>query len=452
MHRHSRSLRFAGSVFAVTVLAGAMLVQGAGAASAHDRSDHHESSHRHGRHDHDGALYVSPSGSATNSGRSCDSATFSTIQSAVDAAAPGATINVCAGTYAEDVVVSTPLSLQGRDAVIAAVPTTTQMCDQLGPGGPGSAPCLAGVTIKSSDVSISGFTVQGAIGEGILATGSIQGGSIDHVKIEHNRVVGNNTGGVPPVADSPYPQCSAFGEIPGDCGEGIHLMGVADSVVGDNYVSQNEGGVLLTDEFGPTHHNLVEGNDITANAFDCGITVPGHNPFALDAAGNRQPDVAGVYDNLIRHNRVTDNGLLGEGAGVLFANAGPGTASYDNTVEGNYLAGNELSGVTMHAHTLPPGLFEDLSGNRIVHNVIGPNNLGSMAAGPGDPLDGPPAQDLVTTGILVFSGSVPVQVTIEHNRIFDNENGIWLGVNGTISAEIEHNQFHDVTTKVLTFS
>ena len=82
------------------------------------------------------------------------------------------------------------------------------------------------------------------------------------------------------------------------------------------------------------------------------MTVPGHNPFALDASGNPQPSVAGVYSNVIRGNRITDNGLQGEGAGVLFANAGPGTASYNNLVEDNYIAGNELSGVTMHAHTL----------------------------------------------------------------------------------------------------
>ena len=50
--------------------------------------------------------------------------------------------------------------------------------------------------------------------------------------------------------------------------------------------------------------------------------------------------MAGVYDNVIRDNRITDNGLQGEGAGVLFANAGPGTASYDNRVEGNFISGN----------------------------------------------------------------------------------------------------------------
>ena len=86
---------------------------------------------------------------------------------------------------------------------------------------------------------------------------------------------------------------------------------------------------------------------MTGNTADCGITVPGHNPMALNAKGKPQPQVAGVYKNIIKNNVVTNNGVQGEGAGVLFANAGPGTASYDNLVQGNYIAGNGLSGVTM---------------------------------------------------------------------------------------------------------
>ena len=470
----ARTLRALGAGAAVAVLAGALVLQGAGAAYAHDGHSHHhshESRNDHGNrgnddsndgdhhdngdgdHGHEGGtLFVSPSADSSNDGSSCDNATFTTIQSAVDAANAGDTVDVCAGTYPEDVVVSTPLSLVGEDAVIQGVPTTTQMCDQLGPTGPGSAPCLAGVTIKSFDVSISGFTVQGAVGEGILATGSPSGGSIDNVTITDNRIVGNNTGGIPPTPNSPYPPCSAFGEIPGDCGEGIHLMGVENSEVSGNFVNANEGGVLLTDEFGPTHDNVVEDNVITGNPFDCGITVPGHNPNALDASGNRQPDVAGVYDNTIQHNIVTGNGFQGEGAGVLFANAGPGTASYDNVVRDNFIAANSLSGVTMHAHTLAPGQFEDLSGNEIVDNVIGTNNVGSTVAGPGDSLDGPPAQDFDTTGVLVFSASVPVQVDVSNNIIFNNTNGIWLGINGNVTATTDNNQFFGVTNPVFTFS
>ena len=102
----------------------------------------------------------------------------------------------------------------------------------------------------------------------------------------------------------------------------------------------------------------------------------------------------------------------------------PGTASYNNVAEYNYLAGNALSGVTMHQHTLPPGGFSDLSGNQIIGNVIGQNNLGGPVA-PADPLDGPTgAQDAVTTGILVFSASAPLQVTIAFNHVFGNTDGV----------------------------
>jgi parallel beta-helix repeat protein len=398
-----------------------------------------------------GAIFVSPHGTPTNSGKSCETARYATIQKAVNAAPKWATVVVCEGTYKEDVVVSSPLTLQGRDATIKGTATTGFLCDQLGPKGPGVAPCLAGLTIRSSHVSVEGFKVTGAIGEGILATGTLAGGSITDVSIKDNWVTGNNIGGIPPTTSSPYPQCAANGQIPGDCGEGIHLMGVTRSVVGGNHVSANEGGILLTDEFGPTHGNFVQNNTITGNPFDCGVTVPGHNPFALDASGNPQPLVAGVYNNVIRGNRITDNGLQGEGAGVLFANAGPGTASYDNLVEDNYIAGNELSGVTMHAHTLPPGLFEDLNGNRIIDNVIGRNNVGSPVV-PGDPLDGPPAQDFRTTGILVFSGSVPVHVTIRDNQISNDHYGVWLGINGNVTVSRSDNSFENVARRFFTFS
>lgn len=393
---------------------------------------------------HKGALYVSPNRKIGAADRNCRTAAYKTVQAAVDVAAKGATVVVCRGNYHQDVIISAPLTLTGKHgAVIHGSDRANGKCEQLGPKGPGTAECLAGITIKSGNVKVQGLTVTGATGEGILATGSLKGGSISHVVIQRNRVVDNDTGGIPPTTHSPYPQCVEVGQIPGDCGEGIHLMGVADSIVSHNFVKGNTGGVLLTDEFGPTHGNVVEHNTVTKNLFDCGVTAPGHNPNALNAAGKPQPHKAGVYDNVIKRNRITDNGTKGEGAGVLFANAGPGTGSYDNVVKYNYIAGNELAGVTMHAHTVGPSQFEDLSGNWIVHNTIATNNTG------GDSLDGG-ASDDATTGILVFSGSVPVMVRIAHNRIRNDNYGIWLGIGGHVTATMRHNVFQRVATPVFT--
>jgi nitrous oxidase accessory protein NosD len=425
------------------VLGGVLSLAQCGVALAWSGGHHHDSDH-HGGH-RSGVLYVAPGGSSGSDGTSCDTASYSTIQSAVDAASPGGTVVVCPGTYSENVVISSPLTLRGLDgATIQGTSTNSTMCDQLGPAGPGSAQCLAAITIKSSDVEVKGFTVTGAIGEGILATGSLRGGSISDVEINDNQVIGNDTGGAQ-ASTSPYPQCQPTGQVPGDCGEGIHLMGVYDSQVSDNYVTGNSGGVLLTDEFGPTHDNQISDNVVKDNLFDCGVTAPGHNPFALDAHGNRQPNVAGVYDNVIEGNRITGNGVKGEGAGVLFANATAGSASYDNLVVDNYIAGNAFAGVTMHAHPLAPGQFEDLNGNRIIDNAIGRNNVGAGDFDVGTP------PDTSTTGILVF-GAVPVTVTIAENRIFDNQIGIWLGVQNNVTATLKHNRFFDVGTPVFTQS
>ena len=396
-----------------------------------------------------GALYVSPRGVAGAAGGNCHSAAYSSVQEAVDAAPVSGTVFVCRGSYKGNVVISRPLKLVGqRGAVIHASSTANGSCDQNGPFGPGSAPCLAGITVKSSNVAVKGLTVTGAVGEGILVTGSLTGHSIAFVNISGNRVIGNDRGGLTPTSSSRYPPCNTHGEIPGDCGEGIHLMGVWDSVVTHNRVQGNSGGVLLTDELGPTYSNEISYNIVRRNLYDCGVTVPGHNPHALDASGHRQPSVAGVYDNVISHNRITQNGLKGEGAGVLFANATAGTAAYDNLVERNFIAGNEMAGVTLHAHSIPAGKYEDLSGNRIVHNTIGTNNLG------GDPdafscafsCGNHPLRQ--TAGVIVV-GEVPLDVTIAQNRIRFNEFGIWLGRGANVTATLKHNMFHRVDRKVV---
>ena len=401
--RPNRFVRLAVALFAPLLVAGVVVAQ-AGTAFA-------DGGH-HGR-----VLYVSASAKHWNSDRSCHSAAFTTIQSAVNAAPAWGTVVVCPGTYHEQVVISKPLTLTGKQATIDETGVTPTF--QVTLPGLGTQTIFAAVVMGSSGIDFTGFTVQHAQGEGILAAGL--GGTVSGIVIARNAVVHNDLGGGAPPK-SKYFECAAMGQAPGDCGEGVHFAGgVAYSTIRDNFIAYDSGGVLLSDDVGPTHNNVVEDNVVTDNTADCGITVPGHNPMALNSAGVPQPSVAGVYRNVIRDNVVTGNGVQGEGAGVLFANATAGTASYDNLVEGNYIAGNGLAGVTMHAHTLPPGGHEDLSGNVIVGNSIGKNNID------GDTLDGPPGpSDKDTTGVLVFSGGTPVTVTVAFNHIFDNSIGIWL--------------------------
>ena len=424
-----RILRIAGLMLAPLLMAGVVTAQAGAASAATTGNDGH---HR--------TLFVSPRAWPWGADRSCRSARFRTIQSAVNAARPGSTVVVCKGTYHEQVVLNKPLSLQGQRATIDQAGVTPAF--QVTLPGLGTQTIFAGVVMVSSGIRFTGFKVTHAQGEGILAAGL--GSEVTGISISHSAVVHNDLGfGVP---NSPYFQCAAQGAVPGDCGEGVHFIGVAYSAIKGNLIADNAGGVLLSDDTGPTHNILVANNVVTGNATDCGITVPGHNPNALSATGQRQPSVAGVYDNVIRGNVVTNNGLKGEGAGVLFANATAGTASYNNLVQGNYIAGNGLSGVTMHAHTIQPGQFEDLNGNRVIGNRIGKNNID------GDTLDCPPnstctPQDLRTTGVLVFSGGTPVTTTIAFNHIFNNAIGIWLS-KAVTARGLRTNTFRNVTTPI----
>lgn len=356
---------------------------------------------------------MSPNDGRNHGGSGCRSARFRTIQSAVNAAHSSGTVVVCPGTYREQVVLRRPLDLVGLDATInesGVKPTLTVNIPGVGP-----ETIFAAVVIASSDVHVSGFKITNAVGEGVLAAGL--NGDITGISIRHNTVVHNDLG----FGTKTYFQCAPQGQVPGDCGEGVHFIAVAYSTISGNLIKGNSGGVLLSDDIGPTHNNVVAYNVVTGNQTDCGITVPGHNPNAVTAKGKLQPSVAGVYDNLIANNVVTDNGLKGEGAGILFANATAGTASYNNVVTRNFIEGNGLSGVTFHAHLIAPGAAQYLSGNVVVGNFIGKNNLD------GDTLDSPHSPtDPFTTGVLVYSGGTRVRVTIARNHIANNKIGIWL--------------------------
>jgi nitrous oxidase accessory protein NosD len=319
-----------------------------------------------------------------------------TIAHAVQKAGKGYTVLVGKGTYDEMVVIT-------KDVHV------------IGTGGPtvSAKGRVNGFLIKGSSAdgaSVSGFVVKGANFEGILAM------QTSRVTISHNIVTGNDQG---LKANKPTGECAPVGEIPGDCGEGLHLMSVTHSKVLDNSVYRNAGGILLTDELGPTAHNMIAGNRVLNNVLDCGITLAGHNPGAVKA-GKPQPSAGGVYDNLIIGNTANGNGTKGEGAGILMAGGAPGTAVYGNLVKGNIANGNGLAGVTIHSHA--PG--QDLNGNRIIANRL---NHDGVADAPSEAEFGENnGKTSVTVGILVGSNVTKLSgIVIKGNTISHTHYGIF---------------------------
>lgn len=357
-------------------------------------------------------------------GAGCGNAAYTTIGAAVAAASAGDTVKVCPGSYPEDVVVNKALTLIGQNATIDATGQDN------------------GVQVIASDVTVDGFTIENAIGEGILVgqtplAPGVTPLNVSDVTVENNTVTGNDQGNPTgqDLTDSPYAQCDAANNIPGDCGEGIHLLSVHDSTVTGNSVTGNSGGVLLSDENGATFGNTISSNTVSNNLYDCGITVAGHRPLVFGG---------GVHDNTISANTAVNNGVVGQGGGVLLASGVPGNvpgipgtggAVYDNTVNGNYLAGNGLAGVTVHSHS--PG--ENLNGNVIENNVIDTNNIDFDE-------DFFPFVDMETTGVIVASVA-PLSITIANNTISNNFYGIWL-MPAVTATGTSTNTYVNVTTPV----
>ena len=219
-----------------------------------------------------------------------------TIGRAVSMAGAGDTIRVDEGTYAEQVSITKKLTLVGEHAVIDATGQKGGIQPLAGMGIVGYGLLVFGP--DAAGARVTGFTVENAIGEGILVAGTTKV-SIDHNVIRHDDAGFNTTLTL---------ECQAQGNIPGDCGEGLHLIGVTWSHVVSNLIENNIGGILVTDEIGPSAHNLIAWNVSKNNAEDCGITLPSHNALAVS-----DPTKGGVYDNVVTHNWSIGNGGAGVG-------------------------------------------------------------------------------------------------------------------------------------------
>jgi parallel beta-helix repeat protein len=347
--------------------------------------------------------YVSLSG--TDAG-DCTASPCRTIGYAIGQANAGDTVSVAAGTYDESVSVTKRLSLLGTGATIDA------------------AGLLNGIVISGADAAgttVSGFTIVNSNLEGIFA---------------------NRTSDLT-IADNTLMRDDAFGPFhplcvtePDDCGEALHLQTVTGSNVSGNLVQDNVGGILLTDEDGPTSGNTIRSNRVLDNSEDCGITLASH---WFQFGSPVSPDVAGIYNNKIFDNTSSGNGAAGIG---LFAGP-PGAATWGNLVEGNTAMNNGLPGISIHSHTA----FQNVNDNVIVNNTLAGNGVDEDVEELDPAADGTTGISVMADVVTIFPPVLPAsaieRVVIAANRISDEHFGIF-SLGATTISGLPSNKYSSV--------
>jgi hypothetical protein len=342
---------------------------------------------------------------------------LSTISAAVGEANIGDTIQVDAGYYAEDVVIGTQLSLVGAGS-------ETTIIDASG--------LANGIYIDGLDnpgltqVVVTGFTVKNANFEGILVNDATDVTIFDNVVRENDRSLHLSTPACPGQPAFETAESS-------DCGEGLHLIGVAHSTISDNIVEQNAGGILVSDETAISHDDLITRNLVMDNSYAGGINLASHpaNPGMLTKNPAYGIDYIVISDNDSVHNGF---GGGGGGAGVSLDAPTAGNLVSTNTVLGNRLIANALAGVVIHDDSYIPGSTSNPDVNR---NVIAENYIAGNGPDPGAPTT-------VPTGISVVGATPAVDVLVTGNLIEGEAIAVLLNSSSTLSVHL--NDFENAQT------
>jgi nitrous oxidase accessory protein NosD len=262
---------------------------------------------------------------------------FSTIQAAVDAAAPGDTIRIRPGTYTEQVVVAKNLTIKGAGTGA----TVIQAPAVLDPYAFAPAPQLPIVALvlvtDGANVNISGVTVTGPIHCGVAAVGVAvaKSATLELTRSRVTRIRFEEPCSGPLVADAIDVGLSATVEIDGQRGTTGHAV-ITDVVV-DRY------------------HRL-------------GMAVlapPGEAPSTATFSGNR-----------ISGGELPD-GLMTQQWGIVISGPGPVFAQVEkNTIDGNVCT---FPGCGPDPITEAPSIgiwaiaatSAHIAGNRVSNNDIG---------------------------------------------------------------------------------
>lgn len=335
----------------------------------------------------------------------CPGAQFTTIQDAVNAASPGDSIQICPGTYVEQVSISKPLQLNGNNGAIIRPSNVTANSISVSSGQPIAAIVLvhdtSGVIIR--DVIIDGS--DNGIGECapdlIAVFYQNASGELSHVAVRNVKLASSLNG------------CQSGSAILVQSGGGASsVVAINGSSIHDyqkNGITANEPGTQVTIE-----RNVVTGLGPNAGATQNGIQI------GFGAAGS------------IQHNTVANHI---SSACVSLTSCGSAADDIlvfqsDNVMVGHNVAGVSQTGIVIvgnHAQILDNEVFDsqifdgvDLIGNqntaeqnRITHS----DQAGALISGNDNVVQQNTINE-AAVGILKLAGSAGN--TIANNTFFNS--------------------------------
>ena len=356
------------------------------------------------------AAFAQRAGAATlvvsNTSPQCARAEFTTIQAAINAAAPGDTVRVCPGVYPEQVTIGTSLKLLGENGAILMPGPISGNGSDISNGDPLAAIILVqnatGVTIDGLivDGSKNGLTECSPFLVGILfqnASGSIT----------HNAVRSIAT---PPVS------------------------GCQD---GDAIVAQSSSGQSATVEIAFNSVHDYQKNGITGN--ETGTTVTIHHNTVTESAPANGAAPNGVQIGFGATGTITANNVSG--------NVWAPCVSINNcTAAGSGILIFESNSVTIQNNdvgTNQVGLFVEGDGTTIHNNDVF-NSLvlyGIAVTGNDSAITGNSITHSDQDAIVIDGNNG----TIRNNKIADALVGVFT-VNGSSGNSITGNTFFDTIT------
>lgn len=269
----------------------------------------------------------------------CPNAQFTSINAAVAAAPPGATIRVCPGVYHESVVVDKPLTLQAPRQQGTATECKSPIVDDptkeaivkynttLNGGNPSE-----GFDVESSNVTIDGFKVEpdvpvGHDGVGIFTSRFFSGYELRHNVVQNNTIgMYVNSNGAAPTDVSE--NCSRNNNLPGAAtGSGFYSdQGLSNAQISNNYFTGDQINSIYLDTFLTTPHDVA----ITHNE--------SVNDAAIDAFASNGPP---AYNLTVDYNKVVGSA----GSGIVTFEVTNSEIAYNDVDNGAF------NGVSLHKTT-----------------------------------------------------------------------------------------------------